>query len=207
MDLENLSDARRIPVQQRGADRVEALLDAVASIIDEEGLDGVSTTAVAYRSGSSVGVLYRYFPNVDSLLRALAQRNLAIYVEVVEKAPEMQDPNHPPPWSFGNDVFVELCRKVPGFARLRFGDPLGGEFLEEGVSNTHVVAQTFADTVARLWGVPADDQLVFHLKMSWTMGLALMTEAFRHDRNGDEAIIAVANEVLPRYLNGKLLGG
>src|SRR6187431_3310269 len=67
---------RAEPVQQRSAERITALLDAAADLIDEHGIDGLTTSDVATRSASSVGVVYRYFPNIQSLLRALAVRNM-----------------------------------------------------------------------------------------------------------------------------------
>src|SRR5690606_28170896 len=83
---------RTTPVQQRGADRITQLLDAAAELIDDQGIDGLTTTAVAARSGSSVGVVYRYFPNIQALLRGLAARNHQEYgkraLEAVESAPE-----------------------------------------------------------------------------------------------------------------------
>ena len=67
---------RTEPVQQRSAERITLLLDAAATLIDDSGIDGVTTSAVAKRSSSSVGVVYRYFPNIQALLRSLAARNM-----------------------------------------------------------------------------------------------------------------------------------
>src|ERR1700761_1291447 len=84
---------RTEPVQQRSAQRVAHLLDAAAAFIDEQGIDALTTSDVAARSNSSVGVVYRYFPNVQSLLRALAARNLARFTEAVYDSldPELID--------------------------------------------------------------------------------------------------------------------
>src|ERR1700709_2796390 len=77
---------RTEPVQQRSAQRVAHLLDTAASLIDEFGIDALTTSDVAARSDSSVGVVYRYFPNIQSLLRALAARNLARFTESIYDA-------------------------------------------------------------------------------------------------------------------------
>ncbi|MBR22507.1 MAG: hypothetical protein CMF57_08735 [Leifsonia sp.] len=52
---------RTEPIQRRSSERIELLLDAAAALIDDHGIDGVTTSAVAKRSASSVGVVYRYF--------------------------------------------------------------------------------------------------------------------------------------------------
>ena len=72
-------ETRTEPVQQRSAARITALLDAAAFLIDEHGIDGLTTSDVAARSQSSVGVVYRYFPNIQSLLRGLASRNMELF--------------------------------------------------------------------------------------------------------------------------------
>ncbi|HEX8865495.1 MAG TPA: TetR/AcrR family transcriptional regulator, partial [Lentzea sp.] len=46
---------RRQPVQQRSAKRVERMLEACATLIDEVGYDGVTTTLIAERAGVAVG--------------------------------------------------------------------------------------------------------------------------------------------------------
>jgi AcrR family transcriptional regulator len=61
---------RTAPIQQRSSERITLLLDTAASLIDENGIDKLTTSDVAARSRSSVGVVYRYFPNIQSLLRA-----------------------------------------------------------------------------------------------------------------------------------------
>ena len=50
---------RTEPVQERGAARVEALLDAAAAVVDEVGFDRLTTAMVAEHAGSSIGTVYR----------------------------------------------------------------------------------------------------------------------------------------------------
>ncbi|AKJ30767.1 hypothetical protein AAW51_4076 [Caldimonas brevitalea] len=49
------------------------------------GIERVTTTRVAERAGVSVGSLYRYSPNQQSLLAALLERYLLGVVEAVER--------------------------------------------------------------------------------------------------------------------------
>jgi AcrR family transcriptional regulator len=59
---------RKLPRQQRARATCEAILEAAAHIIGREGLAGFNTNAVAERAGVSIGSLYQYFPNKDSLM-------------------------------------------------------------------------------------------------------------------------------------------
>ncbi|MEZ4443901.1 MAG: TetR/AcrR family transcriptional regulator [Polyangiaceae bacterium] len=66
---------RRIePSGRRGRETVEAILDAAAAILTEEGFDGLAARALARRAGVSAGTLYRYFPDVAAVATELARR-------------------------------------------------------------------------------------------------------------------------------------
>jgi len=65
---------RRVPQQQRGERRVAALLDATAAEISESGYDAATMSAIAERAGASIGSLYQFFPNKESITQALRSR-------------------------------------------------------------------------------------------------------------------------------------
>jgi AcrR family transcriptional regulator len=72
---------RRIPQQERGQRRVAGLLHAAASVIAETGYEPATMCAIAERAGSSIGSLYQFFPNKESVVDALR----AQYVKEIEK--------------------------------------------------------------------------------------------------------------------------
>ena len=55
---------------------VEVILDAAARILVKDGYEGFTTNRVAERAGVSVGSLYQYFPNKESLLVELMRRHM-----------------------------------------------------------------------------------------------------------------------------------
>jgi len=67
---------RKKPKQDRSKATVDALLEAAAQLLVEEGGARVTTNRIAERAGVSVGSLYQYFPNKDALLKALGQQFL-----------------------------------------------------------------------------------------------------------------------------------
>lgn len=204
IDIDSGSTLRAIPVQKRSANRMEALLDAAATLIDEGGIDAVTTTAVAYRSGSSVGVLYRYFPNVDALLRQLATRNLHLYLQAVKEGSDLTPDEPWSSWNLTLDAFVRLCRSEPSFLHLRFGELITDRFLSDEDANNAVIAKEFANLVAETHSIPVTRDMVFHLEIAVAMGQALMTEAFRRNRDGDEKIIDEARNVIGDYLRNSV---
>ncbi len=67
---------RRRPRQERSRALVEAILEAAALLLARHGRDALTTNAVAMRAGVSIGSLYQYFPNAESILKAAAARHL-----------------------------------------------------------------------------------------------------------------------------------
>ncbi|QGZ63268.1 TetR/AcrR family transcriptional regulator [Paraburkholderia acidisoli] len=79
-------DVRKRPMQRRSAATVEAILEAAARILEQGGLAGYTTNAIAERAGVSVGSLYQYFPNRDALTAALIERESAPLLAAAEVA-------------------------------------------------------------------------------------------------------------------------
>ena len=81
--MKHLPQPRKAPRQARSQHMVEVILEATARVLGERGYAGTSTNAVAERAGVSVGSLYQYFPNKDSLVTALHERHAAqLYVAI-----------------------------------------------------------------------------------------------------------------------------
>jgi AcrR family transcriptional regulator len=64
---------RKRPKQARSGRLVEAILQAAVRVLERDGAAGFTTVRVAERAGVSVGSLYQYFPNKQSILFRLQQ--------------------------------------------------------------------------------------------------------------------------------------
>ena len=62
---------RSEPQQTRSRDKLDRILAAAAGLLAELPYQEVSTRLIAERAGVSVGSLYRYFPDRDSIAEAL----------------------------------------------------------------------------------------------------------------------------------------
>ncbi|WP_217909898.1 TetR/AcrR family transcriptional regulator [Pseudenhygromyxa sp. WMMC2535] len=67
--------ARKQPRQRRSRALVAAIIEGAARVFDREGF-AATTNRIASEAGVSIGSLYQYFPNKESLLLALAERHL-----------------------------------------------------------------------------------------------------------------------------------
>ena len=77
---------RKQPRQARAQHTVDAIIEAAARILEEQGHGGFTTNAVAELAGVSIGTLYQYFPDKDALLGALIARETTLLVEEAEAA-------------------------------------------------------------------------------------------------------------------------
>jgi len=68
---------RKRPRQARSRATVDSVLAATARVLVKRGFDGLTTNLVAETAGVSIGSLYQYFPNKDSILAALVREHIA----------------------------------------------------------------------------------------------------------------------------------
>ncbi|WP_246103426.1 TetR/AcrR family transcriptional regulator [Streptomyces piniterrae] len=190
---------RRVPVQQRSADRLARILDACAEVLEETGYDELSTRAVAGRAEVPIGSVYRFFPNKRAMAEALARRNLDAYADRITA--RLTAPDEPVAWRHAMDVVVDeylaMKRTVPGFALVEFTVPAPRESRQAN----YVVADRLLTLLAGRLGLDTADE---RLRTAFLVGVetadALLQLAFRADPAGDAAIVAETKVLLRAYL-------
>jgi AcrR family transcriptional regulator len=81
-------EPRKTPVQPRATVTVGAISEATIQVLLKQGVNRLTTTRVAERAGVSVGTLYQYYPNKQSLLFAVLADHLDHVAAAVEAACE-----------------------------------------------------------------------------------------------------------------------
>ncbi len=114
---------RRSPVQERSRETVGAVLDAAAQVFERYGYAAGTTNRIAERAGVSIGSLYQYFPNKETILLALVERHLQEgYERLLPLAAEFA--SEPPPLREGLErlvaTMVALHADAPGLHRVLF---------------------------------------------------------------------------------------
>ncbi|MBD2773930.1 TetR/AcrR family transcriptional regulator [Iningainema tapete] len=66
----------RLPKQARSRERFNRILDAAAELFAQIGYESVTTDEIAARANTSVGGLYRFFPDKVAVFHALVDRYL-----------------------------------------------------------------------------------------------------------------------------------
>lgn len=201
-----VSSLRRPPTQQRARERVERVLDAADRLLAEEGISALGTKQVAKAAGVSIGSLYFWFPDKESIAEALALRYwdelAALVSEVADRAEEGKLAD---PVGAVLDALAAGFRGRPGFLALWF-DGLRTERLREA---TRPMRQAVGVDVARLLlalkGEPVPtDVLATTARMVVLVGDGILREAFRIDRSGNETLLAEGGRVLRAYIYDRL---
>jgi AcrR family transcriptional regulator len=197
-DTPQIPVVRTEPIQERSAARIDTLLDATATVVDEIGFERLTTAMVAERAGSSIGTVYRYFPDRIALLQALRDRALLRYGAAVGEAIRAGRPEH---WweaiDAAIDAVVACFRGEPGFRIVRFGEE---ESEAERPHRNAPFAERFAETLAAEYGLPRDDEFDLHLAVVVEISDAMISRAFMIDPNGDERFIAETRTAVRAYL-------
>jgi AcrR family transcriptional regulator len=111
---------RKTPVQARSTHTVEVILQACIQVLLDGGIERLTTTRVAQRAGTSVGSVYQYFPNKQSLLAAVLERHLMQVVAAVETASTSAK---------GQTAAAMASALVNAFVAAKFADPAASRAL------------------------------------------------------------------------------
>ncbi|WP_433443283.1 helix-turn-helix domain-containing protein [Nonomuraea sp. CA-141351] len=195
---------RRRPVQKRSIDRVERILDACARLLDEVGLDALTTADVARSARVPGGTIYQFFDGKSGMLRELALRNLELLlVRLRRRMAEEDDLTWPRAAELVLTETVEMRRTVPGFTVVDFADtrPGGSSFLPPGTvkESGDVLAERLYHFALKEAGLPPlpDPYRVMRLAIQATA--AALQLAFAASREGDPAMIEQGHRLLRAY--------
>ncbi len=159
----------RAPVQKRGQQRVDAILDAAEVVFGEMGVESATTNAIAERAGASVGSLYHFFPNKDAILQALAERYAESVKATLAAARRIEEPSVPLDVLFTNmiSMFASMDDAHPGYmAVCRATDIASGGKSQVSLQlEEHLVALVRELLVRRCPGI-SDGEAQLHATLS-----------------------------------------
>lgn len=159
---------RKRPRQERSRATVDAILDATARVLVQEGYDRASTNRVAETAGVSVGSLYQYFPNKEAMVGELVDRfSRRITDMVVDRLAELADA---PP----EVVTREL---VTAMVRIKREDPR--------------LAQVLREQIPRVGRMQRYEKQLESIIEATEQYLARWRERLRHDDVATTAFVAV----------------
>ena len=148
MDDPSMGGAHKQALQRRSRDKLARVLGVTRNLLIAEGLQAVSTTAVAARAGISVGWLYTYFENRDALLEEILIGCLRGLDEAMDDAGlNLGGPNWRRNALAGSQACVDYFDRDAAFRGLWFSDEFNGHMLKVNRLHDDAMAAWLAGTV------------------------------------------------------------
>jgi AcrR family transcriptional regulator len=206
--MNNPAPPRRSPVQERSHETVQRVLSAASSLLaGGVSVEGLTTAQIAGAAGLSVGALYRFFPDKQAIVDAIAVRHMDLFQERLADVIMATLPADPPGF-LGTviDGFVAYLEANPDFRILAFGAPGGGRYVSRPTRDVYAGAKVGAairDFVAEAFDIDASNGFAFRLRIATEMGDRLLAFAFEQaDPTERTRIIAETKRLLAAYLFG-----
>ncbi len=194
---------RNEPIQARSNDRISALLDAAAIVVDEVGIERLTTALVAEKAGASIGTVYRYFPDRIAVLTALSTRATERFLRRFDDNLREQQPSNW--WEALLTAFntgVETHRSEVGYTSVRLGDLVSFPERDESKIRSRRLAQMLSAILVERFHLPAGTDLLLRVELAVTVADGLLVRAFLVDRDGDATIIQEGEKIIRSYLTG-----
>ena len=198
-DPNHLPLGRRLPTQMRSLKTCLAILDAASSLLTRMPLDDVTTTRIAAEAGISIGALYRFFPDKQTIIDGIATRHIGYFRESLETTviqPLLAELEHLETFDPATvldrmiDAYVAYLDEHPDFRTISFG--------------RHISAATHRREASPSTGLPAvlTSFIVERLGLEWTGELELKVSVVSE---AGERLIAFAYEQRTREQRGRIL--
>jgi len=194
------STARRTPVQRRSRERVEQALLAAERIVVGEGVEALSTRAVAAAAEIPVASLYQYFGDRDAIIQALIERQVeAMDARLTAAIREVDRYSVRTLVEAIVGAYVDGYRDYPSFVVLWFQGRVNPEIVESVRRRNHrIAADVLAFTVAA--GIIKLGTEPLPLELAGEMVDAFLAVAYGQDLRGDQRVVAEGVEMITGYL-------
>jgi AcrR family transcriptional regulator len=218
MTLLNQSDSatlvttasRRVPVQSRSHQTVQRVLDAASALLDQMPLEDLTTTRIASGAGLSIGALYRFFPDKQSIIDAIAVRHVEQFRDslehtVIQKLErDLADLSSFSPATLLNDVvdaYVLYLDGHPDFRAISFGRHISAATKEREASPNVGLPALLKNFMLERLGIPNAPELDLILRVVSEAGERLIAFAYEQPtRDERDRIIAEMKRMLSGYL-------
>ncbi len=196
---------RNVPIQARSRERLRRVLDAADELLVSEGAEAFTTNRIARLAGIPVGSVYRYFPDKEAIVQALAVRYWSDFEDLVAAAAEADERDPlPEPGAVVIDALAAGFRARAGFLALWYGG-LRTEQVRDATRPTRsAIARSIERILSVHWPDASDEDRATAAAMVVLAGDGILREAFRRDPAGDERVLAESKVMLDAYIVARL---
>ena len=195
---------RRQPVQERSRQTVARILEAADTLIDEGGVEAVTTRAVADRAGVTYPSLYRFFADREEILDQLVTHHLAaLDAQAVAEERTWQITSVRDVIDRELDLHVAYFKEHPSAARLWLSGRSSPAVVTQVRQRAQVLAERLRQAlVAANFAASDTDPRVLLLVVE--LGDRILDLAFRDRSDPDPMIIELGRTALNSYARDAL---
>jgi AcrR family transcriptional regulator len=203
-------NARRLPVQYRSVRTVKRVLDAASSLLERMPLEDVTTTRIATEAGLSIGALYRFFPDKQTIVDAIAVRHVVQFRSLVEETviiPLTRELAHLESFDPAIvldrmvDAYIVYLDAHADFRTISFGRYISAATKRREASPTTGLPAILANFMIQRLGLPHSPELELMLRVVSEAGERLIAYAYEQPTREDrDCVIAEMKRMLASYL-------
>lgn len=142
---------RKVPQQKRSKERYQKIVDTAIMLLGEVGYDDLTTDLIAEKSGISVGSIYQFFPNKESIIYSHAEACYLImhdlFFEKVSKALKKTKKFTPEFVDFTLIAYEQTLSEVKGYRLINSILYTNEALLHLDIESNERFAKSLADKV------------------------------------------------------------
>jgi AcrR family transcriptional regulator len=194
--------ARRTPVQGRSHETVQRILQATSRLLERIPLEEITTSRIAQESGVSVGGLYRFFPDKQTIIDAVAVQHVKEFeAQVRAKLLRTLPLNGKKFLGSVIDSFVEFLDARPDFRTIVFGRHISAGTREQQIMPEVGAAGMVKQVLALVLGLKDSEKLSLKIRIASETGDRLLAYAYEQgDKAERQKVIEELKTMLSSYL-------
>ena len=202
---------RRLPTQKRSEQTVQRILDAAGELLAQIPLEFVTTSRIAKQAGLSIGALYRFYPDKQTIFDAVAVRHVRhfqTWLEIGVIQPLERDLKENlgglnPSKFLENviDTYVKYLDQNADFRALAFGRLISAGTKERQASPVTGLPSLLNNFMLVRMRIPSTPELDLTLRVVSEAGERLIAFAYEQPtREARDQIIEETKRMLTGYL-------
>ncbi|EOQ90298.1 transcriptional regulator, TetR family [Leptospira yanagawae serovar Saopaulo str. Sao Paulo = ATCC 700523] len=164
-----LINPRKIPQQKRSKERYQKIVDTAIQLLGEVGYDALTTDLIAEKSGISVGSIYQFFPNKESIIYSHAENSYLImhdlFFEKVSKELKRNKKFTPSFIDFTLEAFEQTLSEVNGYHLISSILYTNEALLQLDTESNNRFAKTLAEKVILVMFPKVNQKRAFYIAL------------------------------------------
>ncbi len=191
---------RRTPVQERSSVTVHQILKAASELLATESPEQITTSRVAQAANVSVGGLYRFFPDKQSIIDAIAVKHVEDLRSVLEQRLGTSLPDDGPAFlGIVVDAYVAFLDERPDFRAIALGRHVSASTRQKHASPDVGPAALVKTFILDQIGLDVGD-LDLKIRIASEAGERLIAYAYEQPQPQRKTIISEMKAMLSKYI-------